>query len=160
MIDAGNDAIDLVLKRHKHGIRISVKTAPEIEAFFEQWANGMQERPTHGRLWSQRDPGPLTLWTWDTSVLNPSATRPYSLTHTGAGLYVSEHSYPNISFLRLVGASVGDGKEIIVEAVMGRSEILQLAQRMSEACNLFYEEYIHDINVRAVVNVFRLPVAA
>lgn len=156
MVEAGNDAIDIEIRRHRYGIKLKVKVLPEVESFFEQWGGGLQERPTHGRLWSQE---PLTLWAFGLQNIGPSVTRPYSLLHSGSTLTI-ENGHPNISFLRLVGASAPEGREIIIEAVMGRSEIVQLAQRISDACNMFYSEYLQDVHMRAVVSVFRLPTAA
>lgn len=158
MIEAGvsDQAINIELRRHKDGIKVTVKVFPEVEAFFEKWSGGLQEQPGYGRLWRFGDGA---LWTLGAANINPSAMRPYSLAHGGAGFYL-DNGYVNISFLRLVGVSMPEGRSIIVETVMGRGEIAQLAQRLSEACNLFYGEYLQPVNVRAVVSVFSLPNAA
>ena len=162
MIEAGttgSDAIDIIIGRHRNGIKLLVKVWPEVEAFFQKWSAGLVERPTAGRLWTPLHPDqPISLWALNIANLAPNAARPYSLLHTGSGLSVDH--YPNISFLRLQGASQPEGRGIIVEAVMGRSEIPPLAQRISDACNMFYAEYLQDITMRAVVTVYRLPNAA
>lgn len=159
MVEAGNHAIDIELRRHRHGIRVRIHTMPEVEAFFEQWSSGLQERPSVGRLWKPIPDETLNLWTFGMGNMGPSTHRPYSLVHSGLGFFI-EGGYPNLSFLRLVGVSNPDGRSLIVEAVMGRSEITQLGQRLSEACNMFYGEYLQPVNVRAVVSVFTLPNAA
>lgn len=158
MIEAGTDKIDIWVSRHKNGIKLKIQTIPEVEAFFQHWSGRLQERPSYGRLWKPVDENPLTLWSFGMNF-SPSATRPYSLIHSGLGFF-TEHNYPNISFLRLVGVSQPDGCSLIVETVMGRGEIAALAQRISEACNLFYGEYLQQINMRAVVLVQQLPSAA
>ena len=160
MIEAGtnNDAIDIRISRHRHdGITLNVRVWPEVEAFFEHWAGGMQERPNAGRLWRSRDGSPVTLWSLGVQSLNPSATRPYTLLHGGSGFSAGDHGYVNISFIRLVGASRPEGVDVIVESLVGRGEISNLAQRISEACNLFYSEYLQQVNMRAVVSVMSMP---
>ena len=162
MVEVGNsnDPVELVLRRHKHGIRIDISAKPEVENFFRHWSGEYAERPQHGRLWRAPDNAPITIWSLGNHQnLAPSPTRPYSLVHGGAGLY-TEHGYPNISFLRLVGVSEPGGRTIIVETVLGRGEIAVAAQRMIEAINLFYSEYLQDVHVRAVVSLFNLPASA
>ena len=159
MFEAGNDAIDVLIRRHKHGLKLRIQAQDEVEAFFQQWSGGLQERPAHGRLWRSSE-GPdtaLSLWACGAQEMNPSASKPYSLLHSGAGFYVGERSYPNISFLRLCGISKNDGVGIIIEAVIGNSEVGPLVQRISEACQLFYDEYLRQINMRAIVSVVMLP---
>ena len=159
MIEVGNDAITIGMRSHKHGIKLHIQTLPEVEAFFEQWSGGVQERPAHGRLWKPARTGDtLTVWAFG-MPLTPSSMRPYSLLHTGAG-FLTENSHPNISFLRLVGISNSDGVEFVMEALIGRGEIAQLGARLSDACNMFYSEYLQPVNIRAVVSVFQLPAAA
>lgn len=71
-----------------------------------------------------------------------------------------DKDHPNISFLRLVGITAPNSQEIIVETVMGKSELVPLGQRLTDACNSFYSEYLQDVNIRGVVTVFRLPASA
>lgn len=153
MIEAGttNDAIDITLSRVRKsgGIKLNIKVWPDVEAFFEHWSGGLQERPGHGRLWRGLDGLPIQVWGFGMQV-NPSAARPYSLIHTGSGFY-TDNGYPNISFLRAVGASAPEGRDIVIEALIGRGEIGTLAQRLSEACNLFYNEYLQQVSYRARV---------
>lgn len=166
MVEAGtsNDAVDVRIRRHQNGIKLNIRVWPEVEAFFQHWSGGIQESPTHGRLWKPcggDDPDrvrPLALWAFGMNIAS-SAVRPYSLVHSGSGFYV-DHGYPNISFLRLVGSSAPEGRDLLVETLIGRGEIPQLAQRISEASQLFYNEYLQQVNMRAVVSVYQLPSAA
>ena len=162
MFEAGttqSDAIDIILRRHRDGIKLTIKTIPEVEEFFRRWSGGMTERPQHGRLWRSGDDRPMDLWALGITNLSPNASRPWTLLHSGLGFY-TDHSYPNISFLRMVGVSGPEGRDIIIEALVGRGEIATLGQRLSDACNMFYTEYIQSVNIRAVVNVYQLPTTA
>ena len=160
MFEAGttqSDAIDITLRRHRDGIRLSVKTTPDVEEFFQKWSGGLTERPAHGRLWRAPDGRQLDLWAMGAVNIGPNTSRPWSLLHSGLGFY-TEHGYPNISFLRLVGVSAG--RDLVVETLIGRGEIAMLGQRLSDACNMFYTEYIQSVNIRSVVNVYQLPISA
>jgi hypothetical protein len=164
MVEAGtsNHAIEIDLKRAvKHrGILITVRVWPEVETFFEQWSGGLQERPSHGRLWHPIvATDPLNLWSLGIPNLGPNSSKPFSLLHGGANL-ITDGGFPNISFIRLVGASREEGQSCVVEAVMSQSELAQIGQRISEACHLFYSEYLQPINIKAFVGVYRLPAAA
>ena len=163
MFEAGttqNDAIDITVRRHRDGIRLTIKTRPEVEEFFQRWSGGIIERPQHGRLWRSLPPEvPLNMWAMGMQNMGPSSSRPYSLIHGGLSFY-ADNNHPNISYLRLCGVSNPEGRDIIVETLIGRGEIATLAQRLSDACNQFYYEYIQPVNMRAVVSVYQLPNAA
>lgn len=162
MFEAGttqSDAIDIILRRHKDGIRLTVHTTREVEEFFQRWSGGLLERPQHGRLWKSGDDSPLDLWAFGLSNIGPSPSRPWTLLHSGLGFY-TDQNYPNISFLRMAGVSEPTGRDLIIEALIGRGEIITLGQRLSDACNMFYNEYIQSVNIRAVVNVYQLPTTA
>lgn len=157
-VRAENDSIIVGIRRHRDGIKLNIQVLPEVEAFFEKWSGGLQERPAHGRLWKATT-SPLVLWGTGALNIAPSPMKPYSLIHSGCGFH-TDHGYMNISFLRIVGASRIEGVDVVVETVLGRGEISQLAQGFSEACNLFYSEYLQQVNMRAVVSVLQLPAAA
>lgn len=161
MVEAGtsNNAIEIGLRRAQGGIKITVKVWPEVEAFFERWSGGLYEKPSHGRLWKPLKDSELTpLWSLGISTLAPGPTRPFSLLHTGCGL-ITDAGHPNISFLRMVGASRAE-QSFLIEAVISRGELTQMGQRLSEASHMFYQEYLQPVNIRAFVGVDRLPNAA
>lgn len=153
---SSNNAIEFNLRLHKHGVRIQTKVWPEVEEFFQHWSGGMQARPEAGRLWKPIGPQPITLWSLNIPNLAPNAQRPFTLIHTGIGFVEPGHGWPNISFIRLVGASQPDGVSVIVEAVMGRAELARVAQQLSDAANMFYAEYLQPVNYRAYVGVERI----
>lgn len=162
MVEAGipNHAIEVRLRRAPKGVRVTTLLWPEVEAFFEQWSGGLQDRPSAGRLWHPINPGEvITLWSLGLSQFQPGPSKPFSLLHSGCGL-VTDNNFPNISFLRLVGASRPEGASVVVECVMSQTELKQVGQRISEACHWFYSEYIQPVNLRAYVGVDRLPTAA
>ena len=172
MEEAGssNNAIEFTFRLHKHGVKIRTKVWPEVEEFFQHWSGGLHVRPESGRLWSpvpMSDPNfpaemrlvsgpPIVLWAMGPQNLGPNSQRPFTLLHSGIGFTEPNHGWPNISFLRLVGASQPEGREVIVEAVMGRGELARTAQQLSEASNLFYAEYLQPVNYRAYVGVERV----
>lgn len=154
-----NNAIEVGLRRHQHGLLINVKVWPEIEAFFERWSGGMQERPTHGRNWKATGEEPLVLWmAGGLPQFAPNPARQYSLAHSGVGLADTGHGYPNISFLRLVGASRPEGRSFLMDMVISRGEMTATLQRLIDASNQFYSEFLQPVNLRGVVGIYALPI--
>lgn len=150
-----NNAIEFYLRRHKYGVKLHVRVWPAVEEFFERWSGGATEQPGHGRTW-RIIKDPIYLWAMGTSQMAPSNVRPYSLYHAGAGFF-TESNHPNISWVRLVGASRPEGREIIFEVVIGKGELVTVAQRMTEACNMFYTEYLQPVNIKGFVGIHNLP---
>jgi hypothetical protein len=143
-------AVQCNLQRHKAGVKVRIKVIPEVEEFFKQWGGGIEQAPLHGRLWSAVDGKPLKLWSFETE-----ADGPFSLHKAGTKL-IDNYDGPeiiNISFLRLVGASEGNGREFIVECVMSTEEMEKIANKIVKAGEHFYLNYIRPVNISCYVGV-------
>jgi hypothetical protein len=150
-ITTSDRAVSCFLRRCKEGIRVKVKVIPEIEDFFKQWGGEIQQAPAYGRSWLPipGNDAPLRLWNFEQRLEDRSD---YSLIHSGLPLVV-ERDAVNVSFLRLVGASEGEGREFIIQSVMGRSELERIASRIVRAGEHFYINYIQPVNLHAYVAV-------
>jgi len=155
MVDAGlvtasgERVIDIILQRHREGVRVRVKVKPEVEDFFKRWGGGATEAPSHGRMWKSLSGEKLTLWSFETP-LNGDDNMTYSLFHTGTGFH-TDHGNVNLSFIRLVGAV--EGKEFICDTVMSRTELDKVAAKLRRAAEHFYTEYIQPVHLNIFVGV-------
>lgn len=147
-----NNAVDCRLVRHQSGILVRIKVIPEIEEFFRQWGGGTAEGPAYGRLWKPlRTDEPLRFWSYE-AKLEEGAN--YSLNRTGALLFDDYNGTGiNISFLRMVGASQGDGCAFMAEVVMSTEEMKRAAYEVVKAGEQFYHNYIRPVNIHCYVGV-------
>lgn len=150
MIMGGQRAFDVNLRRHREGIKVEVKIASEMEAFFEQWGGGGQEGLSHGLSWKGVSGEKLTFWTFETTMPRVDVPETYSLFNTGASLLLGD-GMVNLSFIRLVGASTG--REFICDCVMSRNELERVAAKMRRAAELFYTEFIQPVHLNVFVGV-------
>ena len=150
---AGVKVIDIILRRHKLGIKVKVKIAPEIEEFFKQWGGGVQEAPRFGRLWKHKSNDKLLVWSFDANLQRDEEAS-YSIVHTGGPLRTDVGTV-NISFLRLVGAV--EGTSFIYDAVVSKQELEKLATRIRKAAESFYTDYIQQVNMNIFVGIRELP---
>lgn len=140
--------INLWFKRHHKGIRVRVQVIPEIEDFFRQWGGGHKGSPTHGRLWKtlKQDDPPLHFWSFEYPL---NHQQPFDIYATGSML--ETNGLTNISFLRAVDASKGDGREFIVEMVVSNKELRDMSQRIIQMAERFYLEYIRPTNLNVYI---------
>lgn len=146
-------SIDLLRRRQgSEGLRVKVMVADEIEEFFKRWGGGAQTGMEFGRLWKPRNPADrLTLWTYSRPPTTGHEQRDdFSLIHSGGPL-ITEDGEPNLSMLRIVGAS--KGVDFLYDSVMGTTEMEAVAGRMRKACERFYLEYIQSVHMRVLVSV-------
>ena len=151
-----NRVINVFLRSHADGVKVSVKVAPHVEAFFQKWGGGGQERPTAGRLWkpiparSADDPPSLPIMVWSFIGLNRDNER-YTLGLSGGPLIVDD--VINLSCLRLVGASGDAGVDFICDMVISKTELKRIADRFLAASEQFYGEYLQSVGMRISLSV-------
>lgn len=148
---AGDQVITIDLIRHRMGVKVKVHVAHHVEEFFKHWGGGVSGPPSAGRIWQvvhPQDP-PLRVWSFDVAV-NADESQPYSLFHTGSG-FITDHGTINLSFIRLVGAS--EGRSLIVDTVVSRTELERIALRLRKAEEQFYAEYIQSVHLSIFVGV-------
>lgn len=145
------------ITRDRKGTKVRIEVFPEIEEFFKRWGGGLQEPPTHGRLWKALDEKqPLRLWTME--IDNEDGAHS-NLLRSGTALIDKVGKNVNISFLRLVGAGhprpdgEPGGREFLLDIPMSTTEIEKASAQIVKAGTAFYHEYIRPININCFVGI-------
>lgn len=155
MVECSTLPVDVMLRRDRDGLKLTVKVIPEVEEFFKKWGGGVETPVTHGRLWRQipGDKAPLRFWTFERNL---RIEQNYDMLSLGAELVLPGTGYTNLSFLRTVGASAEGGRTFAIEQVMSIAEMDTLANRMGKLAEHFYLAYIQPANYRVFVGVLDL----
>ena len=137
------------LNRTRVGASLHVLVHPDVEDFFRINSNGMTEAVEKwGRCWKSSKP--LRVWEFP---FNEEANRDFLYTVWAPGMLLMasdediDRPIPNISFLRLVGASQDGGITVNIDMLMSRKYIQATAKALSEACGTFYNDFIQDISI-------------
>ena len=139
------------LSRVRAGATLHVLVHQDIEDFFRNSSKGMTEAvEKYGRCWGSHKP--LRVWAFPLCEENRSV---YTIWAPGAlllDIMDTDLSIPNISFLRLVGASQEGGITIDFDMLMSRKCIQETAKALSEACSTFYNDFIQNISIRISIS--------
>lgn len=136
-------AIHTYLKRVREGVRVDVKVVDEVEEFFRYWGHDQpMQVASAGRAWKPIGSTPLVAWV--VPQLDDRIITHLDLYNLGRPLQTPAGSgaSQNISFLRLVGASKGDGVSFLYEDVVSRAGLELMAQNIRNATSQFYDQYI------------------
>lgn len=147
-----NNVISTRLQRHKNGLLLKVKVAPEVEEFFKSFGQAAENVRDYGAAWldPKDKPGepakvPLKAWCYRTNGNTmydmESLGQLLQVVNRGRGIQLT-----NISFLRLVGASSDDGVSIVIDTIISFSEMKRLSDEITQACANFYGDYIKPVN--------------
>jgi hypothetical protein len=138
--------INTYLRRTKDGVRVDVKVHPDVEAFFRKWSGGGQDDVrANGRTWKNAEAGKrLLAWSFNNQDVIEQL-RPISL--HALGQPINSRELTNISYIRLCGASEGDGVSFLCDVVMGRNDLDRLGERLKRAQEDFYRELIQPMDV-------------
>ncbi len=157
MIDAsvageGHNVIEIILQRHRRGIKVSVTVDEAVEDFFKYWGGEATSHLSHGRMWHPfKDGESLDFWNYEQPHYDEDTQ--YSLMHTGADLLVNDR-VPNISFLRMKGATLS--KSFVVDTVIQRDRLASIARKLNRGAEQFYAQYIQDVRLGIFVSVREL----
>lgn len=150
--------ITTVLKRNRDGLRVTVKLNPKVEEFFRTMVEGAgtQDAATFGRYWRSDKPLPLYhLADKLAGIQYPKKASDnfigYRLDQPGNKLQVGD-GYINLSFLRLAGASEGDGVSFTVVGVYGEDGVLDLNSGIEQAIEHFYRNYLKPVTVTTIIS--------
>ena len=154
----GEPVIHIYLKRHLDGLRVTVKTTPDVEEFFRELCGGVPEAVrNYGRNWTPLGPEPLTCWSPNARPIYVPENEPFVLDKVGASLTGKDITGPygeriNLSFLRLVGVSSPEGVTFTVQTVLSKEELVgKLSKTLQTACKNFYEGFIAPAEVSITV---------
>ena len=150
MDSKGAQLILCTLSRTRAGASLHVLVRPDVEDFFRKNSNGLTEAvEKYGRCWGSSKP--LRVWVFPS--FNEAANKDplYTMWAPGWMLMASDEDTdkptPNISFLRLVGASQDGGITVNIDTLMSRKYVQETAKVLSEACGAFYNDFIQDIHI-------------
>lgn len=148
------------LNRSKMGLNFSIWAHPDIEEGFRLISEGTQplEVGVFGRSWRSTQP----LLAYDTSacVIKGGANDPrFSIDYLGQPLFIPDGRGPgglggvvNLSFLRLIGISEGEGVKFAIKGVVfGEEQITKLQIDIAEALKVFHRTFMKPINVTLFV---------
>ena len=139
-------------RRHRDGVQVFLKVAPEVEDFFRHWSmDSNDDVISFGRHWMPSPGGRLFVWRTPIEQDRYEDGGGFSLTHPSRPLRVDGRV--NISFLRLVGAS--EGVTFITEDLMSKTEIEAMAERVKRAQARFYQEYLKPLEVDVIISQVR-----
>lgn len=144
---SGAKVIHTFLRRCKEGVRVDLKVEPEIEEFFKSWSGGSNSSvDNYGRQWHSLNGSPIQVYDFEDRGMEQGR---FSLWSPGRSLHLDGHV--NVSFLRIVGASEGDGVSLIIEDLVSRTELENLAEKIKRGCAWFYMEYVKPVNYEITV---------
>lgn len=164
---------ELTICRTRGGIRIYGKVHPLIEDLIKSWSatEPVPVSSTYGRNWVGRDDKPVASLVWELQE-NPGV-----LSADGGVLFVIDRcggpltderqindpyggrpktaQVLNLSFLRIVGISEGDGIDIIIKGVFGTDRLLEIVEQIKRAIRYIAVQYIKPVDVTIIVSMQR-----
>jgi hypothetical protein len=153
-ISKGETLVRLDLKRGPKGLTVRTKAHPSLEEMFKAFANGQTVAPnTHGRTWAPAVDGAKLPSAYDISMIpgaNANMRSPlgfFSLLHLGGELFTPANALVNLSFLRLIGISEGDGVAFAVRGVWSLEGVRSMGNMMNAGIKRLYDDFIKPIDV-------------
>lgn len=163
-IKGGEIRVEARFKRSQKGILFKVKVHPEIEDLMRTFNIGHgnpQEARLLGRYWESVDGDPLMAYSLPEELAVGSHQindrLAYELSGVGQKLFNGspdrDQKVINLSFLRLVGASEGQGKSFHVIGVWERSALeVDLKRALEAGVRQFYMDFVKPIDVSIIVS--------
>lgn len=157
------DVILTWMKRAKRGLHLRVKVSADVEEFFKNYAKVAESSRDYGTSWlppDEKGKAPQ-VWHFRAPIVGDGS---YTLNNVGENLNLNNGNLKatasgrggmmNISFLRLVGASEGEGVSFVIDTIISKPEMDDLAQQITKACAQFYNDYIkpvsHEIKISCI----------
>ena len=162
ILKSGDKAISTVVRRTSKGLELKVRLHEAVEEFFRASA-GEETLPIDlfGRKWLSAEK--LQVYDLPESmkdVVSISDKSYYRLDKPGSDLTGTNsmgQRYINMSFVRLVGASLPDGVTFRVSGVFEKDDVVALAGAITEAGNIICKKYIYPMII-STNNVIRAEV--
>lgn len=145
-----NNLVSLVLRRDSQGLRLRFRVAPEIEQFFRDLSGGTSGGVSHGRSWVSPSGQKMMFWGLDKELgEGEDGQRHYNYTVVPLGTELLGDS-PNISFLRMVGASE-QWQEFRINRPVSSPELERTAKRLQTAIERFYGDYLQQTGIAITI---------
>lgn len=159
--------ITTTLRRSRSGLALTVYGTPLIEESIKALGNG-STRPLElfGRHWrweSRFSESALSVYHLSENsgmggVQGPPGQQ-YRLDQPGQPLIDNNYDYPvtNLSFLRLVGISQGDGITIALDGVHSLDGIKSMNESIKKSCREFCVNFLKPVNMSTTIFVHDSP---
>lgn len=165
---SGETFLQTILERSKQGLRLTVYASPRLEQFMASINDGAEFVQTrlYGREWLFSDLKFGAAYnTPGEDFTGPKYTSggkfSYRLDQLGKPLIFKDdmngNRCVNLSFLRLVGISEGNGISFEIKGVRTQDGIKELSTAIAQACKSFYDQYIRDVKQVATVSEMAVP---
>lgn len=144
---SGVTPIEIGLLRTGLGIRLDVKTTPEVEEFMRELGKGRTvDAASIGRHWRSLQKEKV-IQAYDlTEHIDPQGGNyPYRIDILGHPL--NSEGYMNLSFLRLVGSSEGIGASFFIKGVYSMGGLRNLKDQLVGSTKAFYIDFIRPVNM-------------
>jgi hypothetical protein len=156
VVKSGITCATVQFRRSQGGLSVTVKVTPEIEALMKSWGSGESSPVTdYGRQWVQQKGGaPLRVWSLgrDPGQLHAGSCY-YRISKPGEALILDEGQsgllggLVNMSFLRLVGVSEGNGVTFELRGVHTLESLRALAEKVKVCIRRLYTDFLMPIDI-------------
>ncbi len=152
----GLTPIEIDLQRTAAGLKIVVKTLPEVEQFMRDLGGGMGiDVQSSGRYWrpivkNQQ----MYAYALNEPMEPVQGPNPYRLDLLGYPL--SHEGFVNLSFLRLIGSSEGIGASFYVKGVYSLPGLRALRDLLIPSTRQFYIDYMKPVDLIVKVSTQEL----
>jgi len=166
----GETFLQTVVERCKRGMKVTVTSHPKLEEFFQVMSAPHEtvQVGQYGREWSLHNhhDGHCYELIADALIgIKHSPAGHYRLDKLGKPLLLNETdpntgssiSVINLSFLRFVGLSSGQGVTFEMANVCTKDSIKTLARDIGEVSRAFYEQYIRNVKMVVTVSTSEVP---
>lgn len=156
IVKGGENIIALGIRRSSRGVVLTAKVTPAIEDYFRsQSGDSFDVNEIHREWFVGKDAAPLKVWhiVDDPGVVR-SHTGAYVLNKPGFPLVVSEgpSKVVNLSFLRLVGISEGEGIKLEIKGAFTLTYIRDLAAQIGQSTKQFFVDFLKPVDILVTVN--------
>lgn len=151
LVKGGEQMLQISLRRSTKGVTVSVKTHPLIENFFRQQGGETIRVNEMGREWHGKNL--VAYLTPPTGTINGAAVS-FTVDELGRSLVRTDGRVEvvNISFLRMVGVSEGEGITFEIRGAFSLKYIQNLANKLVQASRQFYIDFLRPVDVTVTVN--------
>lgn len=154
----GSIVLQMSFIRNERGLSISVKSASEVEELLRSWSGGdAMLSGEYEREWrAPKDPSGKGLQVWNL-IQDPGKLIMtggfYTLSRPGGKLIFAERSQQivNLSFLRLVGISSGNGVQFEIPGVYSLDFVKDIQGKINQAAKQFYSDYLLPIELSLII---------
>lgn len=157
MLRRGEDVVKLKLSRRCSdlkladtiGVIVTVKVHPVVEEFMRSLGDGGSQPidVAHGRGWYEiGEAGPILVWNMD-KPLDKFQTRNWTIDKPSASLQDEKYGHNNLSWLRIVGVSKGEGVTFGVKGVYSTTGLNKLRESFGTSLDDFYKSYIIPVDM-------------